>query len=348
MKKIFIKILSVMLTLLISVSMFVVYSYAAGTNKATISVETVSGKPGDTVKVKVNLNNNPGVSSLKFNVDYDNLLTLTNVEFSSEFGSYVTAPTPYKNPQTISMISPLKEIKVSGTFATLTFKISSTIKGSYTAKISIKYDPDDICDENLNNVDVAVVDGAVNVSGTSIPQNCVITLNTNDGTNKSTKNTVSSSSGIKLPSPQKSGYTCVGWSEDKNAVLPSYKCGTNYKPTADTNLYAVWAKNNSKVTGVKIDDVEMHYKDAMTLKPSVSTSNGAKYVAEWSSSNTDVAKVDANGKITATKRGSGTATITCKVTDQFGNTVKDTCTVSVSLTVWQWIKTYIFFGWIWY
>ena len=106
--------------------------------------------------------------------------------------------------------------------------------------------------------------------------------------------------------------------------------------------------NNEKVTGVKINDLALHYKDTAVLKPSVTTSNGAKYAVEWLSSNTDVAKVDANGKITATKRGSGSATITCKVTDQFGNTVKDTCNVKVSLTVWQWVKTYIFFGWIWY
>ena len=61
-----------------------------------------------------------------------------------------------------------------------------------------------------------------------------------------------------------------------------------------------------------------------------------------------VATVDKNGKVTATKRGSGSATIICTVTDSNGNVVKDTCKVSVKLSFGQILIVYVLFGWIWY
>lgn len=104
----------------------------------------------------------------------------------------------------------------------------------------------------------------------------------------------------------------------------------------------------SKVNSVSIDDISLNYKKSTTLKPQIDADNGVKYTVKYSSSNTKVATVDKNGKVTATKRGSGSATITCTVTDEYGNTVTDTCKVSVKLSFGQILITYILFGWIWY
>lgn len=133
----------------------------------TISVESIAANPGDSVQVKINIANNPGIASLKFDVKYDEYLTLTNVEFNSEFGSYVTAPTPYKNPQTISMISPLKEIGTNGNFAILTFSVSNNMPEKYRADITVTYDGDDIFDADYNNVPVEVVNGYVETSASA-------------------------------------------------------------------------------------------------------------------------------------------------------------------------------------
>ena len=105
---------------------------------------------------------------------------------------------------------------------------------------------------------------------------------------------------------------------------------------------------HGKVNGVKVDDISLNYKQSMTLKPTIKADEGVKYKVEYSTSNAKVATVDKNGKVTATKRGSGSATITCTVTDSNGNVVKDTCKVNVSLTWWQWIITIVLFGWVWY
>ncbi|MBR3836227.1 MAG: leucine-rich repeat protein [Clostridia bacterium] len=101
-----------------------------------------------------------------------------------------------------------------------------------------------------------------------------------------------------------------------------------------------------KVRGVAISDVSLDYKASTTITPSITVDSGVKYTVTYSSSNPSVASVDANGKVVAGKTGSATITVT--VTDEFGNTVSDTCTVKVNYNWWQWIIVIVLFGWIWY
>ena len=101
-----------------------------------------------------------------------------------------------------------------------------------------------------------------------------------------------------------------------------------------------------KVNSVSISNLSLNYKASSTLKPIIKAEANAKYTVKYSSSNAKVATVDKNGKVVAT--GTGNATITCTVTDSCGNTVKDTCEVTVSYAWWQWIIVIVLFGWIWY
>lgn len=140
--------------------------------------------------------------------------------------------------------------------------------------------------------------------------------------------------------PAKSGYTFKGWDKSVPSTMPAN----------DLTFTAVYEKNVEKknVKSVSIDDISLNYKKSTTLKPTIKADDGAKYKVEYSTSNAKVATVDENGKVTATKRGSGTATITCTVTDSNGNVVKDTCKVSVKLSFGQILIVYVLFGWIWY
>ena len=130
--------------------------------------------------------------------------------------------------------------------------------------------------------------------------------------------------------------------EEGIEVLKCTKCGEVLQTRSIPKL------KQGRVYSVKIDDISLNYKKSTTLKPSIQADSGVKYTVKYESSNTKVATVDQNGNVTATKRGSGSATITCTVTDQYGNVVKDTCTVNVSLTFGQKIIVYVLFGWIWY
>lgn len=86
-------------------------------------------------------------------------------------------------------------------------------------------------------------------------------------------------------------------------------------------------------------DLKIDYKDSATLKATTSYKDGLT----WSSSNTKVATVDANGKITT--KGNGNAVITASSAD---GSVSDSCNVKVSYKWWQWIIVIVLFGWIWY
>lgn len=140
--------------------------------------------------------------------------------------------------------------------------------------------------------------------------------------------------------PSKSGYTFKGWDKSVPSTMPA----------SDLTFTAVYEKNVEKknVKSVSIDDISLNYKKSTTLKPTIKADDGAKYKVEYSTSNAKVATVDKNGKVTATKRGSGSATIICTVTDSNGNVVKDTCKVSVKLSFGQILIVYVLFGWIWY
>lgn len=101
-----------------------------------------------------------------------------------------------------------------------------------------------------------------------------------------------------------------------------------------------------KVKSVSVSDITMNYKKSTTITPSITADDGAKYTVTYSSSNAKVATVDQNGKVYAAKKGS--TTITCTVTDSNGNTVQDTCKVTVKYSFGQWLIKILLFGWIWY
>ena len=146
------------------------------------------------------------------------------------------------------------------------------------------------------------------------------------------------------------GHTDGEWKVTKQPTLTSEGTKTLYCSVCGKVIRteSIPKLTQGRVYSVKVDDISLNYKKSTTLKPGIEADNGVKYTVKYESSNPKVATVDQNGNVTATKRGSGSATITCTVTDQYGNVVKDTCKVNVSLTFGQKIIVYVLFGWIWY
>ena len=155
---------------------------------------------------------------------------------------------------------------------------------------------------------------------------------------------------VKIPLP--AGYS--------NRIFVCYVDSTNGKVTKipcevkdgyvifKTNHFSEYAivEQSANVKSVSVSDIKLNYKKSTTITPSITADDGAKYTVKYSSSNTKVATVDENGKVYAAKKGS--ATITCTVTDSNGNTVQDTCKVTVKYSFGQWLIKILLFGWIWY
>ena len=95
---------------------------------------------------------------------------------------------------------------------------------------------------------------------------------------------------------------------------------------------------------VSVKELTMNFKKTIRIYANVMPEEAAYCnPVTWKSSNEKVAKVDENGIITAT--GKGTATITASTAD---GKVADTCKVTVTYSWIQVIIIYVLFGWIWY
>jgi len=162
--KIYKSVISTVLVLVMLLGMVPVAAMAAESTVAgtvRMQVSSASAQPGGTVDVLISVTENPGVASLKFSVEYDSCMTLTNVELGSNFGSYITTPVPYTNPQPITVISPLQDVAGTGVLATLTFAVSGEAEDGYAAGVRISHDPDDVFNGSDAPVALSAENGTV-------------------------------------------------------------------------------------------------------------------------------------------------------------------------------------------
>ena len=89
------------------------------------------------------------------------------------------------------------------------------------------------------------------------------------------------------------------------------------------------------------ESLDLHCGERATLSASVLPETVTVPGIVYLSSDPSVASVSADGTVTAQKRG--TAVITAASVD---GGASETCTVTVSFTVGQWIRYYILFGWL--
>lgn len=126
-----------------------------------------------------------------------------------------------------------------------------------------------------------------------------------------------------IPTPTRKGYYFGGWytKPGGNGTLYTDK---SLMPSKDFTLYAKWTKISGYASKVTLNSTKatLGVGQKLTLKP-VTTPQYTLDKFTWTSSNPKVCSVNANGQITALKKG--TATITVKTTK--GKTA--TCKVTV-------------------
>ena len=118
------KILSLLVVVSMLFTMFTTVSFAA--DEATLVVSSVTAKKGETVKVEVTAENNPGIAVADIKVNYDNTaLKLTDVEDGGIWGVELHSDKLSANPYTLFWNNSTKRnsITTNGVIATLEFEV---------------------------------------------------------------------------------------------------------------------------------------------------------------------------------------------------------------------------------
>ncbi|MCQ2470813.1 MAG: leucine-rich repeat protein [Clostridia bacterium] len=95
-----------------------------------------------------------------------------------------------------------------------------------------------------------------------------------------------------------------------------------------------------------LSNIELKYKNTAKIVPQITVDDGVKYTVKYESSDPSIATVDKDGNITTHHKGE--TKVTCTVTDEYGNVVKGTCTVTVKFSFGQWLIWILLFGFLWY
>ncbi len=195
-----------------SVFLFGVTAFAAGSPEFAVS--SANAAPGSSVEVTVSVKNNPGLTSMKFNVSFDSVLQLEKVEYNTAFKGQTMQPNQMTSPVTLIWLSPFENCGQNGVFATLTFKVSSSAKNGDTADIVLAYNPNDVYNLNEENVGFAVTNGKVTVESGNAAPAAGVTLNKSAVTVK-VGETETLSATVK---PDNAGNKNVEWSSENTTV----------------------------------------------------------------------------------------------------------------------------------
>ncbi|MBR2100109.1 MAG: hypothetical protein IJ927_02115, partial [Eubacterium sp.] len=131
--------------------------------KGKFVASNVSSKAGKEISIEIYIEENPGITSLSIDVAYPEGLTLVSVTDEKLFGSGFSKGKLNSNPIALSWYkSDSSNDDSTGLFATLTFAIDEELPvGDYP--IEITFDPDNIFDNEFNNVEFDVENGNVNI-----------------------------------------------------------------------------------------------------------------------------------------------------------------------------------------
>ena len=129
-----------------------------------IIVESKDARPGETVTVTISVKNNPGITSMKLNVAFDDMLTLTDVVYNASIGGQYMPPISLGSPVILNWFNGLNDAEGDWTFVTLTFVVAEDAVPGATANITVTYDENDLFDSTESNVVFGVENGHITIA----------------------------------------------------------------------------------------------------------------------------------------------------------------------------------------
>lgn len=140
---------------------------ATSSTESIISVDDDKTFAGGYATIGINLKNNPGITSLRISVSYDdNVLKLEEVVYNKDMGGQAIQPENIesaKSPIILYWTDGFADYANDGVFATLTFAVAETATAGTSSVISVSYDAEDVYNANEENVTFSVENGTVSV-----------------------------------------------------------------------------------------------------------------------------------------------------------------------------------------
>jgi uncharacterized protein YjdB len=175
---------------------------------------------------------------------------------------------------------------------------------------------------SYTSIDVYATGISLNKTSTSLTVGATETLVATVTPSNVTNKTVSwKSSNTSVASVDQNGKVTAKAAGTAN-ITATTTDGTNLSATCQVTVTPVLA------TGISLNmsSLSLNVGDTETLNATVTPSNATNKTVSWKSSNTSVASVDQNGKVTA--KAAGAANITATTTD--GTNLSATCNVTVT------------------
>lgn len=145
-----------------------------GTKTATFKIEAstipmfivgnATASAGQTVSVDISLANNPGITALSLDVEYDTTrLLLNSVTFNSQIGGMTSTSQSLESPAVVTWVNGLADMTDNTKICTLEFKVLDNAPDGKAA-ISLSYDSENVFNIASQSVDFGISDGYINVS----------------------------------------------------------------------------------------------------------------------------------------------------------------------------------------
>ena len=204
-------------------------------NEPTIVVGNAEAAPGETVRIPIELANNPGVVVMGIMVGYDENLTLLGFEDTGLLPGQLHS-TVIENPQPLFWGNTTSgNCTENGVIIYLEFKVADdAAPGTYSITVTYDYENYDIYNYDGEPVEFAVQNGAVTVAAAQ-PEMHTVTFKDWDGTVLKAQEVQYGGDAEAPADPTRTGYTFTGWDKEFTNIMADLVVTAQYEMLGDVD-----------------------------------------------------------------------------------------------------------------
>ena len=209
-------------------------------NEPTIVVGNAEAAPGETVRIPIELANNPGVVVMGIMVGYDENLTLLGFEDTGLLPGQLHS-TVIENPQPLFWGNTTSgNCTENGVIIYLEFKVADdAAPGTYSITVTYDYENYDIYNYDGEPIEFAVQNGAVTVAAAQ-PEMHTVTFKDWDGTVLKTQEVQHGGDAEAPADPTRTGYTFTGWDKEFTNITADLVVTAQYEINTYTVTFKDW------------------------------------------------------------------------------------------------------------